>query len=80
MTFTLCRNEALNFNQWREVCRSHESAHRDAGLVFGYLWSDLEVSNAVQYLYRAEDNAQTKASIAKLAAATAAEFSGGHQW
>ena len=76
MTHMLCRNKVASFEKWREVFRSHEAAHREAGLVLEYLWRDAADPENVFYLFRVEDLEKAKAFISAPDAAEAAQESG----
>ena len=63
MTHMLCRNKLIDFARWREVFSSHESAHREAGLILEYLWQDSEDPLTVRYLFAVEDREKALAFI-----------------
>lgn len=76
MTYMLCRNKVSSFERWREVFRSHEEAHREAGLILEYVWRDADDPNTVRFLFRVEDIEKVMAFMSTPEAADAANRAG----
>lgn len=78
----LCWNRIEDFERWRKIFASHESAHVAAGLILVDLWLEKDDPSLVHYLFEVRDhdkamafiNAPDAAEAAKAAGVVAGEF------
>ena len=76
MKYMLCKNEVVEYSEWRKVFDAHAEAHRESGLELLHLLRDLDNPNVVVFLFRVDDMAKARAFIGAPNAETAAERSG----
>lgn len=55
MKYMLCRNRVKDFQRWREVSDSHESAQRNAGMRVVHVWREVDEPDNVFFLFEVED-------------------------
>jgi hypothetical protein len=76
MTYMLCRNRVADFARWKAVFRSHQAAHREAGLRLVNLWRGLDDADNVFFVFEVANLEMAQAFIGNPEAAKAGEASG----
>ena len=69
MTYMLCRNRVADFNRWKAVFSSHQSAHLEAGLKLVKIWRGIEDRDDVFFLFEVQGVEMAKVFISNPEAA-----------
>lgn len=76
MTYMLCRNRIPDFDKWREVFKSHRTAHEAAGLRLAHVWRKVDEPDNVYFVFAIESIARAQAFIDDPASAAAGAAAG----
>ncbi len=76
MIYLLCRNRVTDFARWKAIFRSHQEAHRAAGLRLMDIYRSLEEPDNVFFLFEVGSVNKAREFIGNPDAASAAKAAG----
>jgi len=76
MTYLLCRNRVVNFEQWKTVFDSHTGAHQATGLKLLTIWRSIQEPNNVFFMFEVSSMDKAREFLNSPESAEAGEVSG----